>query len=91
MTMFACGMRDASGNTYGTAHQQESCERYVLLPDGTFTAQKHSHSDAGTYRIAGGKVRFTTTRRPGGALPATFELPLSADGAQLGSLRRVPR
>jgi hypothetical protein len=86
--MFACGKRDASGQTYGTAHERNHCERYVFQADGTFTSTGTFDFSEGTYRIFAGKVRITPaadeTIRP-------FELALSPDGSKLGNFTRLPR
>jgi hypothetical protein len=84
-TMFACGMRDAQGNTFGTAKEMTRCEKYVFAPNGTYAVQ--GKDDRGTYRVIGKTVRLTPLQdgKPG----ASFDLVLSADGAKLGDMKLV--
>ncbi|CAN5740462.1 hypothetical protein BH11MYX2_BH11MYX2_18560 [soil metagenome] len=35
---FACGMHDAGGNTYGTAHEMKMCTKYTFQANGTYTS-----------------------------------------------------
>jgi hypothetical protein len=90
-TMFACGMRDAQGQVYGTAHERQMCSRLVLRPDGTFTSTDFTEHADGRYRIFAGKVRFTPATPDDATPPAAFELPLSPDATTLGDLTRIRR
>ena len=82
---FACG-RGQGAHRYGTAHESKICERYVFLPDGTYTSTTRSlpQHHEGTYRIFAGKVRLV----PDDAEP--FELALSFDGTKLRDMKRLP-
>ncbi len=82
---FACGMRDAGGRTYGTAHERQHCEQYTFLPDGTYTVQ--GFGSGGTYRIVGATVELTP-QSPDDA-PDVFTLPLAKDGSTLGGMKRL--
>jgi hypothetical protein len=82
---FACGKRDSAGNTYGTAEQRTHCERYVFQPDGTYT---NGH-ERGTYKIVNDTMKLV--RRIDDNREHPFELVLSADGATLGTMKRLPR
>ena len=97
-TMFACGMRDAAGHTYGTAKEITICTTYVFQPDGTYAVSSDSFptGEHGTYRIVAGKVTMFSTPEGTDALgntvpPLTTELPLSHDGNTLGGMKRVGR
>lgn len=82
---FACGMQDASGNTYGTAHEMQHCEQYTFLPDGTYSVQ--GFGVGGTYRIVGAAVELT--QQLPGAPAEVFTLPLAKDGSTLGGMKRL--
>ncbi|MBA3457941.1 MAG: hypothetical protein H0T42_32965 [Deltaproteobacteria bacterium] len=82
---FACGKRDSGGQTYGTAHEMTHCERYVFQPDGTFS----SSFERGTYTIVNTTVTIVTRNDDGSE--HKVELSLSADGATLGSMKRLTR
>jgi hypothetical protein len=92
-TMLACGMIDAAGNRYGTAHELERCESYVFQPDGTFTTHGMMLEPEGTYRIFAGKVTLVFDNQPD--LPVrsvkarTLVVDLSPDGSLLGDMKRL--
>lgn len=69
---FACGMRTADGQTYGTAKEMTHCERYVFQPDGSFSS---SH-DRGTYKIVNKKLELVTRSDDGST--SKFELSIDA-------------
>jgi hypothetical protein len=85
ITQFACGMRDASGNTFGTAKITRSCSRYTFEPDGSFASNDFMRALRGRYRIVRGEV-VVTFDDPS---VATFAMKLSPDGAKLGTLSKV--
>jgi hypothetical protein len=79
-------MRDASGNTYGTAHEMEHCEQYTFLPDGTFSMQGMG-GFGGTYRIVGSTVELT--EQIPDSQPEVIKLELAKDGSTLGGMKRL--
>lgn len=88
ITMFACGMQDANGMRYGTAHTRRECTRYTFQPDGTFAANGFL-LERGRYTIRGAKVTLTTTSDEPDATPMSFDLLLSNDGEKLGDMKRL--
>jgi hypothetical protein len=90
-TMFACGMRDEGGHSYGTAKAFTVCSGYVFAPDGTFTSTSDGlpiPGETGRYVVNNGRVTLTTEPGDPAEQPRTFELKLSADGKKLGDLTR---
>lgn len=87
-TMFACGMRDAGGHTYGTAHERTICTRYTFQPDGTFSTHGGTMNERGTYKLTNKLVTLTVLGEDPGTKPLSFELTLSADGEKLGDMTR---
>jgi hypothetical protein len=85
---FACGMHDAAGNTYGTAHKRQMCSRYQLRPDGSATVSEGPIADRGRYHIDGHKVVIEVLDDQGKVI-AGSTLELSADGKSLGGMKRV--
>lgn len=83
---FACGMQDANGRTYGTAHEREHCEQYTFRSDGTYTVQGFVGID-GTYRIVGNSVELT--QQIPDAPPEVYTLELAKDGSTLGGMKRL--
>lgn len=94
---FACNIPAGNGHTYGTAHEQTMCSSYTFEPDGTFQLTGElGIGEHGTYRVRDGKVTLTTVREadPESGLTAsttTVVLPISPDGATIGTLKRVAR
>ncbi|MGE0787919.1 MAG: hypothetical protein AB7S26_19750 [Sandaracinaceae bacterium] len=88
---FACGMRDAEGRTYGTAHRQTHCTRYTFAPDGTVHVDEPFPGVApivGRYRIERGALSLQLLDEEG-HVTTRETLALSDDGSTLGDLRRV--
>jgi hypothetical protein len=89
MTMFACGMQDASGMRYGTAHERTECRTTSFRTDGTYVSEGLMDAEHGTYRIRGARV--TLTPHSDGADAKPQDLMLSADGEKLGTMTRQSR
>lgn len=89
-TLFACGMRDAAGHTYGTAQPLTVCSGYVFRPDGTFssTGDFPRLGEHGHYVVNLGRVTLTIEPDDPAETSTVFELRLSADGQKLGDLTR---
>lgn len=87
---FACGMRDASGRTYGRAVPVQHCTTYELRPDGTLSSSMHPGVvDAeGRYRVEGRRVHVEWLDERG-EVRHRQTLELSADGQTLGDMPRV--
>jgi|JI10StandDraft_1071094.scaffolds.fasta_scaffold31043_4 hypothetical protein len=84
---FACNIPTGRGGHYGTAHPMQHCTSYTFSPDGTVAIASDLPADHATYRIVAGKVMLSMPDADGGAI--TWDLPLSADGATLGGMKRV--
>ncbi len=86
---FACGKRDAQGNTFGTAHEMKHCEKYTFQPNGTYSLLGDmAGASYGTYKMIGSTVRITPTFSDG-TKGQPFDVVLSAEGATLGSMKRL--
>ena len=49
---FACGMHDANGQTYGTAHEMKMCTKYTFQTDGSYSVSgDHAGGTAGRYLL----------------------------------------
>ena len=86
----ACGMRDASGRTYGRAVPVQHCNTIELRPDGTVTASSLPGivDSTGRYRIEGQRVRVEWLDERG-RVRHTQDLTLSSDGQTLGDMPRI--
>lgn len=86
---FACGKRDASGRTFGTAHEVKRCYKYTFEPNGTYASIGDiGGTEYGTYKMIGGTVRMTPNSQNG--TPAkSFDLALSPDGNSLGTMTKL--
>lgn len=88
-TMFACGMRDAQGNTYGTAKEITLTSRTTFQPNGTYTMSGAlTADDHGRYTITGKTVKLTPINDDG-SLGQSFSYTLNADGSKLGDMKRL--
>ncbi len=86
---FACGMRDANGRTFGTAHEMKHCEKYTFQPNGTYSVLGDmAGTSYGTYKMIGKTVRMVPTYSDG-KKGEPFQLELSTDGATLGKMKRL--
>ena len=87
---FACGMRDSSGRTFGTAHPVRHCSRWELQPNGSVTLSIMGGvvSSQGRYRIDGRTVHVEWLDEAGAVRNRqTFQL--SPDGSELGGMNRL--
>ncbi len=85
--MFACGMRDARGKTYGTAQEMTINTDYTFRTDGSYTTWMHGMTDGGVYKMVGNKVTLTPIFD--GKRGSPYVLVLSADGSTLGTMKRI--
>ncbi|MBL0214789.1 MAG: hypothetical protein IPQ07_13010 [Myxococcales bacterium] len=91
VTQFACGMTDAGGHRYGTAHERTMCTRYTFQPNGTFNTQGNLATEHGTYKLSNKTVTLTVVDEDPDTNPFAFALTLSSDGEKLGDMTRQLR
>ncbi|HEY4177886.1 MAG TPA: hypothetical protein VGM90_13660 [Kofleriaceae bacterium] len=76
---FACGMHDASGNTYGTAQETKMCTTYTFEANGTYTSNGDGPGmSQGRYLLHDdGSVTLFQTKSDRQPPPKPYDLQLS--------------